>query len=262
MSDNHQKANAAPRCQFIRLNDQRCTQPALTDQVFCRFHDLVDRPLMDARLIPFVEDATTLQLALMQVIRSVQLGQTDRRTAGTILYALQIAAGNLKHFSEENGHPFAQPNAARKSSKKEDEDDIPGPSLAELLLERLAALEEDEDDTDDESVILSEDAAKSAPDSGAHAASESKDLLSPPRPSAFPAVKKEPGTIEKLEACVDPFARKGRNRASFHRQNKSSLDFARDDRTKEQSGRREDWLMNRNPQPPNRQSLNQQCFNR
>src|SRR3954447_19072178 len=143
MSDNHQKANAAPRCQFMRLNDQRCTQPALTDQVFCRFHDLVDRPLMDARLIPFVEDATTLQLALMQVIRSVQLGQTDRRMAGIILYALQIAASNLKHFSEENGHPFALPTRQPTKKERDDEDDLPGPSLAEILLERLQTLEHD-----------------------------------------------------------------------------------------------------------------------
>ena len=112
MHANYKKANAATRCQYIRLNDQPCTQPALQDNVFCRFHELLDHPLPTPQ-IPFVEDATTLQVALMQVIRSLQRGEIDRPTAGTILYALQIAASNLKHFSEEAGHPFAQPNSRK-----------------------------------------------------------------------------------------------------------------------------------------------------
>ena len=143
MSDNHKKANAAPRCEYLRLHNQPCTQPALKDHVFCRFHDLVDHPLPDARQIPFVEDATTLQVALMQVIRALQLGQINRATAGTILYALQIAASNLKHFSEECGHPFAQSNSARKPAKGEEEV-VDGPSLAEILMERLQLVDLDD----------------------------------------------------------------------------------------------------------------------
>jgi hypothetical protein len=182
MPDNTRKANAAPRCQYIRLNDQPCTQPALNGNVFCRFHDLVERPLPDARQIPFVEDATTLQVALMQVIRSLQFGQINRATAGTILYALQIAAQNLKHFCEESGHPFSQPNAPRKHDKedeKEDEEELEGPSLAEILLDRLQVIEK-------------EDAAERA----------AEQTPPPPRPSASPAVKSDSGIIDKLEACA------------------------------------------------------------
>jgi hypothetical protein len=181
MPDNTRKANAAPRCQYIRLNDQPCTQPALNGNVFCRFHELLDHPL-PTQQIPFVEDATTLQVALMQVIRSLQLGQINRATAGTILYALQIAAQNLKHFAEESGHPFAQPNAPRKVEKN-DEDDLPGPSLAEILLDRLQIIEE-------------EDAAE-------RAASAATPTPPPPRPSASPAVKSDSGIIDKLEGCAD-----------------------------------------------------------
>ncbi len=195
MHSNYKQAQAAPRCQYVRLNDQRCTQPALKDQVFCRFHDLVDHPLADSRLIPFVEDATTLQLALMQVIKSLQLGKLDRRTAGTILYALQIAASNLKHFSEEVGHPFAQP-AARKTKKEQQEEKVlAGPSLAEILLERLDLVDPEQPDPP---VILRDDAA-----SRATAASDSKGLVSPPPLSAPSGVKEvQPGgTIDRLEAC-------------------------------------------------------------
>ncbi len=179
MSDNSKKANAASRCQYIRLNDQSCTQPALKDNVFCRFHELLDHPLPAAQ-IPFVEDATTLQVALMQVIRSLQLGQINRATAGTILYALQIAAQNLKHFAEESGHPFAQPNAPRKH-EKEDEEELEGPSLAEILLDRLQIIEK-------------EDAAERA--------------AAQPSPPQSPdhQINRSPdgsGVIDKLEACAE-----------------------------------------------------------
>jgi hypothetical protein len=184
MHANYKKANAAPRCQYIRLNEQRCTQPALQGNVFCRFHDVVEHPLPDARLIPFVEDATTLQLALMQVIRGLQLGQITRPVAGTILYALQIAAQNLKHFCEEAGHPFAQPCASRKQSKQDKQEEaLQGPSLAEILLERLQIIEE-EDGT-----AAKDSAAAPAP--------------APPCAPESPAVKPEPGIIDKLEACTN-----------------------------------------------------------
>src|SRR5690242_4878409 len=136
MANNTHKANAAPRCSYIRLNDQPCTQPALQDGTFCRFHDLLDRPLPTPN-IPFVEDATSLQLALMQVIHSLQRGQISRPNAGTILYALQIAASNLKHFSEEVGHPFAVSNRRLTKKEQEEENLENEPSLAEILLDRL-----------------------------------------------------------------------------------------------------------------------------
>lgn len=136
MADNHKQAHAAPRCQYIRMNDQRCTQPALKDQLFCRFHDLLEGPALPAAVIPFVEDATSLQVAIMQVIRTLQRGQIDRRTAGTILYALQLASSNLKRFCEENGHPYESP--VRKTPQERKEEELAQqPSLAEMLIERL-----------------------------------------------------------------------------------------------------------------------------
>ena len=179
MHTNIRQAHAAPRCSYIRFNDQRCTQPALHDQQFCRFHDLLDKPL-PLQLIPFVEDATSLQVALMQVIRSIQFG-------------LQIAASNLKYFCAENGHPLA--DAMRKTKKEEEEPE--GPSLAEYLLEQLGI----------------------APPDQAQAKDKGEDEDVPPRTSASPAVKAVPdpapripdsGVIDKLEACDSPAARSPR----------------------------------------------------
>ncbi|MGH9524720.1 MAG: hypothetical protein ACRD3E_19530 [Terriglobales bacterium] len=234
MTPNLKKAHAAPRCQFTRLNDQPCTQPALNGGPFCRFHDLIVEPPADSRIIPFVEDATTLQTALMQVIRSLQLGKLDRRTAGTILYALQIAASNLKYLAAETGRPY--PNLSAKPTRKQDEDDdIPGPSLAEILLDRLRALEEEPDE--DASAVRNAGVSPAAPGSDRGnsisamtqnvAAPESRSDASlvaqdevlgtsetsfpspvgtdrpsrsaPPRPPASPAVNS--AILDKLHAC-------------------------------------------------------------
>ena len=198
---NLKKGNTAPRCSYVRLNDQRCTQPALHDQAFCRFHDLVDHPLPDSRLIPFVEDATSLQLALMQVIKSLQLGRIDRPTAGTILYALQIAASNLKHFSEENGHPFATPAPRKTKKEQEEEEELARPSLAEILVERLGLVAPEEYKKRNPATARTSapSAADQPPD---QQITRSPD--SPPRPSVVKDVRPpEGGVIDKLEACAE-----------------------------------------------------------
>lgn len=209
---NLKKGNAAPRCQYIRLNDQLCTQPALKDHIFCRFHELLEHPLPPL-VIPFVEDATSLQVAVMKVIKSLQLGKMVRRTAGTILYALQLASSNLKHFCEEVGHPFAQP-APRKTRKEQIEKEaLAGPSLAEMLIERLKLVPRDK------AVILSDDAPKSErPAVGREQnASKSKDPVFPPGSSASSVVKDVPdgGVIDKLEACCERPATSDRRLARF-----------------------------------------------
>jgi len=98
-------ANAAPRCQHIRHNGQRCGAPALRGQTHCHFHYRIQDQALDAEdsqpLLPFVEDASSLQFALMRVMRLVQSGLADHKQCALLLYSLQIAASNLKAFREE-----------------------------------------------------------------------------------------------------------------------------------------------------------------
>lgn len=221
MHSNHEKAHAAPRCQYIRLNDQPCTQPALRNHIFCRFHDLVDHPLPDSRLIPFVEDAASLQLALMQVISSLQLGKMDRRTAGTILYALQIAASNLKYLAAETGRAYDL-KSTNASKKNKDKDEVPGPSLADVILERFGEfLERPADDEDDEYCEAdlgpavspaTQDLQSAVRGTGVPPVTENSDSHATPQPSrparerhtpaAETATPKLPLVVDKLHACA------------------------------------------------------------
>jgi hypothetical protein len=54
-----------------------------------------------ALLLPTLEDANSIQVALADVIRMLRTQEVDHRTAALMLYAMQTASSNLKHTSFE-----------------------------------------------------------------------------------------------------------------------------------------------------------------
>ena len=88
-----------PQCEHVKLNGIRCGSPALKNKTLCYFHFRAhDR---HEKYIPFLEDGNALQFALMQIIRGVMDDRIDLKKANTLLYALQIAASNLKQVHSE-----------------------------------------------------------------------------------------------------------------------------------------------------------------
>ena len=96
------------RCQHIKVNGVQCGSPALRRNRFCffhkRFHDERIRLAADrARrtpatfTLPVLEDANSIQIALMEVMRGLVAHQIEPKTASLLLYALQTASGNLRH---------------------------------------------------------------------------------------------------------------------------------------------------------------------
>jgi len=99
-------ANQAPRCQHIRMNGRRCGSPALRGESRCYFHNRIQDRALAAEdvepFLPFIEDATSLQFALMRVMRLLQIGHSfEYKRCALLLYSLQIAASNLKAFMAE-----------------------------------------------------------------------------------------------------------------------------------------------------------------
>jgi hypothetical protein len=139
-------ANAAPRCRHIKLSGQRCGAPALRRRRFCHFHNRIIYPKRPDYDVRFLEDATSLQFAIMQVLHLLHGPNPDYKACGLSLYGLQIARSNLKDFIAEQPSlelPAAeqpQPQAAgagkHAAKKAETKDEEPG--LAEFLLELLA----------------------------------------------------------------------------------------------------------------------------
>jgi len=99
------------RCQHIKINGVQCGSPALKNRAYCHFHyechqaGLTPRRgrrqnndfLFNAPL----EDANSIQLALMRVMQLIYTGKLDQKRGALLLYALQTASANLRHTEFE-----------------------------------------------------------------------------------------------------------------------------------------------------------------
>src|SRR2546427_2822502 len=104
-----------PRCRHIKTNGMQCESPALRRNRFCYFHkkwhdqrvvinSARARRTRAALDLPILEDADSVQVGLMQVMRLTLTGQLDSKTAGLMLYALQTASLNLRRTNFEPLH--------------------------------------------------------------------------------------------------------------------------------------------------------------
>ena len=104
------------RCRHIRTNGTQCGSPALKEKEFCYYHvqnqpravELYvdgDRYPDSEFMLPVFEDAHSIQTALRQVIQLLFEHRIHRKDAGLMLYALQIASGNLKRMEAERAKP-------------------------------------------------------------------------------------------------------------------------------------------------------------
>ncbi len=99
------------RCQHLKVNGTQCGSPALRKQRFCFFHKVWRQKRLQintnlrreqgAVILPVLEDANSIQVSLMQVMRLLISAQIDHRTAGLLLYALQTASANLARTTFE-----------------------------------------------------------------------------------------------------------------------------------------------------------------
>jgi hypothetical protein len=98
------------RCQHLKVNGTQCGSPALRNEKHCYYHARWTPKGMEAIshlqkegavMLPTLEDANSIQVALADVIRMLRTQEVDHRTAALMLYALQTASANLKHTSFE-----------------------------------------------------------------------------------------------------------------------------------------------------------------
>ena len=115
------------RCQHLKINGTQCGSPALRRNRFCFFH----KRFQDERIklsadrarrgvatfeLPILEDANSIQIALMQVMRLLVSGQLDHKTASLMLYSLQIATSNLPQTTFESSGNSVRRNWTPHSS--------------------------------------------------------------------------------------------------------------------------------------------------
>ena len=92
------------RCQHVKINGTQCGSPAMRGRRLCYFHlnasSLQTFRMGDPRCItpytlPLLEDAESIQIALMRVTDLIVKDLLQPKQAGLILYALQTASSNL-----------------------------------------------------------------------------------------------------------------------------------------------------------------------
>jgi hypothetical protein len=92
------------RCQHIKINRTQCGSPAMRGRRLCYFHlhisalpafTMGEHRNSSPYTIPLLEDAESIQIALMRVTELILTQCIDNKRAGLMLYALQTAASNI-----------------------------------------------------------------------------------------------------------------------------------------------------------------------
>ena len=104
------------RCRHVKTKGTQCGSPALKGKELCYYHEQ-NRPVaaelyIDGErysdgsiMLPPFEDAHSIQTVIRHVVQLVLTRRIERKDAGLLLYALQIASGNLKTMQAENAKP-------------------------------------------------------------------------------------------------------------------------------------------------------------
>jgi hypothetical protein len=100
-----EKANAAPRCQHIYADGTRCRGPKLRDGEKCYAHDRMDAVRPERLRLPALEDANSVVLAVMEIQRALLDGLISEKTAGLLLYSVQIGAWAVQHVTFKEVEP-------------------------------------------------------------------------------------------------------------------------------------------------------------
>ncbi len=150
-----------PRCQHIKMNGVQCGSPALYRRRQCFFHErareqhtrIVKDQFKQARfVVPVLEDANAVQMALMQVMQLLAWGQMDHKMAGLLLYGLQTASCNLRYVDFEP----AEPTDVVIHREEVNQTDIGGPQWDP---EDFGLEEEEEEGVEEEELEQEEDDA-------------------------------------------------------------------------------------------------------
>jgi len=94
-----------PRCQHVKVNGVQCGSPALKRKRHCFFHSrmrtrharmLRHNAANHPPILPVIEDANSVHVALVQVIQQMLLGTLEFRVAAKALTGLNAVSRNLK----------------------------------------------------------------------------------------------------------------------------------------------------------------------
>jgi len=95
-------------CRHVFTDGRRCRAISLRSENFCYYHHTSRRPAprqskdqTSAFDLPLVEDRSSIQASISQILQRIAANELDPRRAGLLLYGLQIASLNLPRDQRE-----------------------------------------------------------------------------------------------------------------------------------------------------------------
>jgi hypothetical protein len=89
-------AKQAPRCEHVFTDGRCCKAPRVKKGKLCYAHTMMEEKRPLELNLPPLEDANAVMLWLMDVLRGLAEGRTTEKTAGIMLYGLQLAMVNAR----------------------------------------------------------------------------------------------------------------------------------------------------------------------
>jgi hypothetical protein len=94
---NLRRARQAARCEHRHADGKRCGSPRMRGKKLCYKHDRMEEARATKLDLGLMEDAESIQLAIMRLQRAVIDGLIDDRQSGRLAYLIQLAAWNATH---------------------------------------------------------------------------------------------------------------------------------------------------------------------
>src|SRR5580765_5269094 len=131
---NLERADQAPRCQKIKADGTGCGSPKMKTHIYCYAHYQMLEARAEKLVLPALEDANAIQMAVMLVQRALIDDEISEKKAGLLLYSLQIAATNV------NKTTFGQAAHEELVTEMEEEEELLG--RHEQAIEKQKKVEE------------------------------------------------------------------------------------------------------------------------
>ena len=133
----------ARQCAYIKVDGIQCGSPAWQENRHCHHHHGLKQRFEEKKIsIPPLDDANSVQVAVMDVLNGLLRGTVTRPDAYTLLYGIQVAKSNLKGITLVPPSPdlIAEAIAAARAEARAEVEKLhadEAPSLAEHLLRCL-----------------------------------------------------------------------------------------------------------------------------
>lgn len=95
LRDNLEKANQAPRCEYVKSNGQLCRAPKMRGQKVCCMHLAMEAARPTKFSLPALDDANAIQVAITKGAQGLVDGTLEEKRATRLGYFLQLAMSNV-----------------------------------------------------------------------------------------------------------------------------------------------------------------------